>query len=258
MNLSYLQKIGLSSGETKVYGAVLELGISTLGKIQEKTGIERRNIYDILNKLIEKGLISYTTEKGKKTFQATHPSKIFSLLDEKKKAVEEVKSEIKPHLAELEELYNQSKAVPSAEIFRGAEAIKALLEEVLEHKESYWMGGNSFENFSAPKSLQEWWFHNWMARRAEQKHLMYDLVSHGTFIKEINGLEPDNIKSHKKLYYKCNDLPKGMFVPMVIIIFGNKVAQVQWGEQPFAFVIESKKIQESFMIYFKHFWKDPW
>ena len=75
MNLEYLQKIGLTAGEIKVYNAVLELGISSLGKIQEKTGIERRNIYDILNKLIEKGLISYTIEKGKKTFQAKLPKK---------------------------------------------------------------------------------------------------------------------------------------------------------------------------------------
>lgn len=255
MNLGFLQKIGLTAGEIKVYNAVLELGISSLGRIQEKTGIERRNIYDILNKLIEKGLISYIVEKGKKTFQTTHPNKIFSLLDEKKKQVDEIKHEIKPHLAELERLFNQNKISPRAEIFRGVEAIKALLEEVLEYKESYWMGGNSFEQYSVPKQLQEWWYHNWMKRRAQQKHLMYDLVSHGTFITAVKGYEKENIVSHKKLYYKCADLPKGMFVPMVIIIFGNKVAQIQWGEQPFAFVIESKKIKESFMIYFKYFWK---
>ncbi len=28
-----------------------------------------RNIYDILNKLIERGLVSYTIEKGKQTHQ---------------------------------------------------------------------------------------------------------------------------------------------------------------------------------------------
>ncbi len=72
MELEYLRKIGLSEGEVKVYSAVLNIGTSNLNKIHEKTGIERRNIYDILNKLIEKGLISYTIEKGKKHFQITH------------------------------------------------------------------------------------------------------------------------------------------------------------------------------------------
>ena len=67
MDLNQLKELGLSKGQISVYSAVLELGISSLNKIQEKTGIERRNIYDILNKLIEKGLISYTVEKGKRT-----------------------------------------------------------------------------------------------------------------------------------------------------------------------------------------------
>ena len=67
MNLEYLKELDLSDGQVRVYGAVLELGISTINKIQEKTGIERRNIYDILNKLIEKGLVTYITEKGKRT-----------------------------------------------------------------------------------------------------------------------------------------------------------------------------------------------
>ena len=76
VNLENLKELGLSEGQISVYSAVLELGISTINKIQEKTGIERRNIYDILNKLIEKGLISYTLEKGKRTYQCTHPNKI--------------------------------------------------------------------------------------------------------------------------------------------------------------------------------------
>ena len=53
MTLEILRKIGLSEGEIKVYNALLDLGTSSLNQIHEKTGIERRNIYDILNKLIE-------------------------------------------------------------------------------------------------------------------------------------------------------------------------------------------------------------
>lgn len=75
MELEYLKKIGLTNGEIKVYSAVIESGISPLNKIHEKTAIERRNIYDILNKLIEKGLISYTQEKGKKNIPNNTPKK---------------------------------------------------------------------------------------------------------------------------------------------------------------------------------------
>ncbi len=76
MDLFELKEIGLSDGEVKVYTAVLELGIASINKIHEKVGIERRNIYDILNKLIEKGLVSYTLEKQVKVYQCTYPGKI--------------------------------------------------------------------------------------------------------------------------------------------------------------------------------------
>ena len=65
MQLELLRKIGLSEGEVKIYTALLDLGLSPINKIHERTGIERRNIYDILNKLIERGLeVLATREPG--------------------------------------------------------------------------------------------------------------------------------------------------------------------------------------------------
>jgi len=75
----------------------------------------------------------------------------------------------------------------------------------------------------------------------------------GTF---LEGLEPDNLKKHKKEFYKRCELPKDLQSPMVILIFGNKVAQILWQKQSFAFVLESEKIKQSFMKYFHYFWKE--
>ncbi|MBT4805654.1 hypothetical protein HON71_05775 [Candidatus Woesearchaeota archaeon] len=247
MELENLKELGLSDGQISVYSAVLELGITGLNKIQEKTGIERRNIYDILNKLIEKGLVSYTVEKGKRTYQCTHPNK---LLEEIKKK-EDSLTDLKQQIPQIKDLFNISKPDIRAEVYRGNEAIKALLNEALEYKASHWIGGNSGV-YNTP--LKHWWEH-WMKRRVEKKHLMYDLVDHGTF---LQGLKPKDIKKHKNEYYKYGELPKHLSSPMVIIIFGNKVAQVLWTKKPFAFVLESEEIKDSFMKYFNYFWKDPW
>ena len=62
-------------------------------------------------------------------------------------------------------------------------------------------------------------------------------------------------EKHKKNYYKYCALPKGS-VPLVIILFGTKVAQIIWGKQ-LAFVLESES-QRQFMKYFNYFWKKPW
>lgn len=247
MQLEELKELGLSDGQVAVYSAVLELGICSLNKIHEKTGIERRNIYDILNKLIEKGLIAYTVERGKRTYQCTHPNILLEEIKKKEKSLQELEMKV----PQIKSLFDLSKPEIRAEVFRGNEAIKALLDEALEYKESYWIGGNSGVESTPLKN----WFKHWMARRVEKKHVMYDLVDYGTF---LEGLKPKDIKTHKKNHYKYCALPKELRSPMVIFIFGNKVAQALWSKQSFAFVLESEEIKESFMKYFKYFWKEPY
>jgi predicted DNA-binding transcriptional regulator len=247
MKLEQLKELGLSEGQIAVYSAVLDLGVSLLNKIQEKTGIERRNIYDILNKLIEKGLITYTEEKGKRTYQCTHPNKILEEIKRKKEAL----ASLEGMVPQITGAFNLSKPEIRAEVYRGSEAMKALLDEALEYKESFWIGGNSGVE-RAPIKI---WFKHWMQRRVEKKHILNDLVDYGTY---LEGLKPGDIKKHKKEYYKRCELPKELRSPMVILIFGNKVAQILWSEQSFAFVLESKEIKDSFMKYFNYFWKDPW
>ncbi len=245
MNLEQLKDIGLSKGEISVYSAVLELGISNLNKIQQKTGIERRNIYDILNKLIEKGLISYTIEKGKRTYQCTHPNKIKEEIESKEDSLRKLKERI----PQMMDLFKATKVDIRAEVFRGNESMKALLNEMLEYKESYWIGGNSGVETTNLKN----WFKHWMRKRLEKKHWLYDLADYGTYLKD---LEPGKEKTFEKQLYKKQWLPKNLNSPMVIAIFGNKVAQILWSDQSFAFVLESKEIKESFMKYFKYFWKE--
>ena len=73
MDLPELSELNLTAGQVKVYQATLELGTAGIHSIQEKTGLERRAIYDILNKLIEKGFITYVDEKNVRKYQCTHP-----------------------------------------------------------------------------------------------------------------------------------------------------------------------------------------
>jgi len=189
-------------------------------------------------------MISYTIEKGKRTYQCTHPEKILEEIKNKEKNLMELKDSI----PQVTELFNSSKAEIRAEVFRGNDSIKALLDESLNYKEQYWIGGNSELENTQLKT----WFKHWMTRRTEKKIWLYDLLDYGTY---LEGLEPNKLQKHKKNYYKRYELPKNLSSPMVIFIFGDKVAQILWRDQPFAFVLESKQIRESFMKYFNYFWK---
>ncbi|MDP2749775.1 MAG: helix-turn-helix domain-containing protein, partial [Nanoarchaeota archaeon] len=78
-----LQKAGLSLNEARVYEALLNLGEVNVNKISIKSKVHRRNVYDSLNKLIEKGLASETFIKGEKSFKAINPERLKEIIKEK-------------------------------------------------------------------------------------------------------------------------------------------------------------------------------
>src|SRR3989344_2207802 len=96
MNTEVLQEFGLSNTEAKIYLALLELGKSKAGAITKKSTVNRTNVYDALERLIKKGLVSYVSENNKKVFGAVGPQRLQEILKDKQerlgKAIEKLKA----------------------------------------------------------------------------------------------------------------------------------------------------------------------
>ncbi len=96
-----LKKFNLSQSETKAYLALLELGASLAGDITKKANINRSNCYDAIQRLIEKGLVSYVIKANRKYFQAETPQKFLELLKEEENQLRTKEEEIKKVLPQL-------------------------------------------------------------------------------------------------------------------------------------------------------------
>ena len=83
-----LQDLGLEEKEAKVYLALLSLGETTATKISKKTNLDRTLIYQLGNKLIEKGLASYIIKNNVRYFSAANPEKLVQDLKEKEKQLQ--------------------------------------------------------------------------------------------------------------------------------------------------------------------------
>ena len=59
-----LEKIGLTPGEAEVYEALIELGLSSAGDIIKKANIASSKVYDVLHRLLNKGLASYAIKNN--------------------------------------------------------------------------------------------------------------------------------------------------------------------------------------------------
>ena len=61
-----LEELGLTKNETKVYLVLLELGLTTTSAIIKRAGINTSKVYESLERLLKKGLVSYALIKRSK------------------------------------------------------------------------------------------------------------------------------------------------------------------------------------------------
>src|SRR3989338_11365214 len=109
MNEKILEEIGLTKGEIKVYFSLLKLGETTTGKIIEEAQISSGKIYEILEKLIKKGLVSYIIKEKTKYFSATSPRRIIDYIHEKEHELMKKEEEFEKELPALLNLQKQKK-----------------------------------------------------------------------------------------------------------------------------------------------------
>ncbi|MBU0530854.1 MAG: BlaI/MecI/CopY family transcriptional regulator, partial [Nanoarchaeota archaeon] len=148
MNMQILEDIGLTNAEIKVYITLLELGTTTVGPVIEKSRLQSSVVHMTLNKLVEKGFVSFVKEGQRKHYQASNPKHIVEYIDEKKDRFEEI-------LPQLLHKQNTAKQKPEIVVFRGIKGIRELLYELLE------AGGTEHHTLgSTKKSLmmgEAWW-----------------------------------------------------------------------------------------------------
>ncbi len=94
MNTKLLEDIGLTKGEIKVYLTLLKLGETTTGRIIDEAQISSGKIYEILDKLLKKGLVSFIIKEKTKYFQASNPNRILDFLHEKEKLIKIKETEL--------------------------------------------------------------------------------------------------------------------------------------------------------------------
>lgn len=246
MNVETLGRIGLSPNEAKVYLALIDLGSCLAGKISEKAEIHRRAVYDALNRLIDKGLVSFVIKSGKKYYEATHPERLLDILKEKEEDIKRKEKSIKEILPDLILKYKQTKSELEASVYKGKEGLKTVMELILKEKKDWLSIGSTGKG---PKALP-YFLPGWHRRRLKLKI-------------EYRGLFADTPDGRKRAreYLKMGSakfkfLPKEIKNPQTIWIFGNKVAILLISiEQPVIFLINNKEIADSFMAYFNWLWK---
>jgi len=247
MNTELLEKIGFTKGEIRVYFALLDLGNTTSGPVILNSRVSRSKVYEILERLKEKGLVSESIQKNVKYFRAASPDRILDYIRSKEKELKKEEDAFKKILPELVHKQKFQEEKQEVKVYVGFEGFKTFYDEILNDmtkKDEYLamtFSDKSLEN----KSIRI------MFRKVHQKR-----AEKGIKAKILANVNDKSTKKHMNF----SDLPLYEFrttnqiMPTGVGIYGDVVATVNWGKIPRVFAIHCKENADQYRKFFYDVW----
>jgi sugar-specific transcriptional regulator TrmB len=226
-----LEKMGLSEKEAKTYTALLSLGETTATKLATRTGITRTLLYEITDKLMEKGLVSSVIKEGIRNYSAADPEILMNNLEEKRKSLRNI-------MPDLAALAAAKKKETGVSLFRGRKGVNTVLKMIIEDGFDYYLTGGAQEacDFFEHENKV------FVKRAAEAGIKGHILAS-----------EDDEFFIGASEEYRY--IPSQLLSLVTNIIWGDKTAILVWSDPAHAIVIENDKIAKSNISTFKYLWK---
>lgn len=234
------RSLGLTENESRVYLTLLNLGTAQAGQITEKSGIHRRNVYDAIARLMEKGLVSFVTVNNKKLFSPVNPKRFLEIIDEKKFELDNLKNEFNKIIPELD-LRTKLQEKHDVRFFKGVEGLKTVYEDIIRTGKDYigYGPGRQIEK------ILKHYFEHFVNKRIKARiriRLIYDEDSRNKV--KINPLS------------EVRYIPQEYSSRAALRIYGDKVALLLLSEEePLAIVIKNKAIADGYRKYFEVMWK---
>src|SRR3989344_6424828 len=137
MHKDLYESLGLSPNEAKIYEVLVERGESSVSDVAISAQIHRRNAYDAISRLIDKGLCFQIFSTDENQYNAVDPDKLVELWGERRQQLVDI-------LPELKKKFSKRFVQEEAYIYRGLEGLKNVWRDVLRvGKDSYFIGAKA-------------------------------------------------------------------------------------------------------------------
>jgi len=229
MNPKELIQLGFTDAEATIYFTVLKLGLCTVKDISKDSGFHRTNIYDVLEQLKEKGLITYFKEGKTLKFQVTNPKNLYELLEEKRNILDS----LFPEILRLNNIMSDEIFV---EVYKGDEGMKSAWRDMIrDGKPIYGFGIKGQLREKLPVFAAQW------VRDARAKKIPYF------------GIYTE--KNPPAYYTEVRYISSEYSSPVATFIYGDKININIWDPSLVAVVIKSKLVAQMYKKHFDLLWK---
>jgi len=240
--IQYLQELGFSKNEQKIYIALTELGESSASTIAKKADTPRTTAISILEKLEKEKYISIQRYHGRNIFWIESPQMIKKSLEQKVIIADEL-DEL------LTDLYRSESDFPYAKIYDTKSSIKSFIETLI----SKTTNGTIIYTIDNPKSgnyrkiLSEKFYYNMIDMKNKNNITTHTLIPEGT-LKTIN---PQKITDRN---IDIRELPKDVEFKASLWIIDDTLVLFS-GKYPFIVAVNHKIITSSIKSFFNYFWE---
>lgn len=234
-----LEEYGLGNKESKVYLATLMLGQVKVNEISRKANLLRETTYAVLKSLVERGLASYVIKSGVKYFQAASPDKLIEILNEKKKRVENI-------LSNLKELQKSAVERPRIELYEGPEGMKTASSDIVKKKDHLVL---TYINSDILK-VTPFYHPSFRLKRKQNKVFMNVIAEQSETITELKKLDHKELRKTKTYDNLLKGLKSGLYIYEDKILFLKGSDKEQFG-----IIIQDKELAELQKRIFNEIWK---
>ena len=238
-----LSGLGLSGNEAKVYFALLRLKSALAGEITGASGVHRRNVYDSLERLREKGLASVTLRNNRRYYTAAAPTRLLDLALEREE-------KIRSALPFLEGMLGSSARGEAVLVYSGVAGYKTLFEDILSTlpQGSVWKAITAFHRISQPARP----YLDFVHKRRVQKRIAIKALYNEDAASVMRGRELAKLSFATARKALLSDK-----TPAGLSVYGKKCALtlVAEHEEPIIVIFDNEFIARTFETFFDALWK---
>ncbi len=248
MNIRDLTKIGLTDGEIKVYGALLELGETTRTKLAKKSGISPSKIYDVANRLVEKGLVSVVKKQGALHFSAASPEMLKVFIEKKEEELKMENALVDSMLPALLARYGETKEKLDVEVFYGWDGMKTVFWDIaksLKKGDSNYVFGASMGLDSKQADIFFSKYYREMEKKGYSTHIIFN--------ENVRGHTARTGYFHTRKQHKVRYLYQDTFTELNF--YKGTVLFVMLLKKPIVIRVRNKEAADSFKKFFATLWK---
>jgi sugar-specific transcriptional regulator TrmB len=223
-----LDALGLNKNLTTLYLAILRSGGQSASQLAAATGLNRSNVYALMEQLVAKNMVSIDFMGSKRRYKACDPEILNRLAEDRLRSIQQL-------MPELKALFGSGPANPRISYYEGEASVTVVFDELVNIKGDNYRYFGSLDAQLAVESIEN-------ARRSVQKRLQRGIQSRSIRTRD-SDLDDVIYRAGEEYLREVRYFPK--IIPPHspdLYIYDQKLAILVASGERFALIIESLEL----------------